>query len=245
MSGGRPYYGYPTWHVLSNIILGSIALAASVIGFFAVSPLMLALMPAAAYFFWNAYLWARGGFLEEKLRIREEFMRIVKPADGELVLDVGTGGGLLAIGYAKAMKSGRAVGIDLWIPAMGRTSMETALRNAELEGVSDRVEFRRGDACSIPYPDNHFDKVVASFAIHTIPQKKRDRAFEEMIRVLKPGGILAILEPKSDRWIKWRIDENLRRKLEGMGLRNVRFHPVTLTYPKKRVVYLITGVKEG
>ena len=94
MSGGRPYYGYPTWHVLSNIVFGSIALAASVIGFFAVSPLMLALMPAAAYFFWNAYLWARGGFLEERLRIREEFMRIVKPADGELVLDVGTGGGI-------------------------------------------------------------------------------------------------------------------------------------------------------
>ena len=101
------------------------------------------------------------------------------------------------------------------------------------------------DRCNIPYPDNHFDKVVASFAIHTIPQKKRDRAFEEMIRVLKPGGILAILEPKSDRWMKWCIDENLRRKLEGMGLRNVRFHPVTLTYPKKRVAYVITGVKEG
>ena len=152
---------------------------------------------------------------------------------------------MLAIGYARAMKSGRAVGIDLWILAMGGTSMETSLRNAELEGVSDRVEFRRGDACSIPYPYNHFDKVVASLAIHTIPQKKRDRAFEEMIRVLKPGGILALLEPKSDRWIKWRVDENLRRKLEGMGLRDVRFHPVTLTYPKKRVVYLITGVKEG
>ena len=62
---------------------------------------------------------------------------------------------------------------------------------------------------------------------------------------MKPGGILALLEPKSDRWIKWRVDENLRRKLEEMGLRDVKFHPVTLTYPKKRVAYLITGVKEG
>ena len=80
--------------------------------------------------------------------------------------------------------------------------METAVKNAELEGVSDRVEFRRGDACNIPYPDNYFDKVVASFAAHTIPHKRRARAFKEMIRVLKPGGTLALLEPKSDRWIK-------------------------------------------
>ena len=98
-------------------------------------------------------------------------------------------------------EEGEVVGIDLWIPAMGGTSMETAIKNAELEGVSDRVEFRRGDACNIPYPDNYFDKVVASFAVHTIPYKRRDGAFKEMIRVLKPGGTLALLEPKSDRWI--------------------------------------------
>ena len=122
--------------------------------------------------------------------------------------------------------------------------METAVKNAELEGVLGRVEFRRGDACNIPYPDNHFDKVVASFAIHTIPYKKRDEAFREMIRVLKPGGTLALLEPKSDRWIKWHVDEDLKKKLEGMELRDVKFHPITVTYPKKRTVYVIMGVKE-
>ena len=68
---------------------------------------------------------------------------------------------------------------------------------------------------------------------------------KEMIRVLKPGGTLALLEPKSDRWIRWCVDENLRKKLEEMGLRNVRFHPMTITYPKKRTVYVIMGVKGG
>ena len=240
----KPYYGYPTWHVLSNFFLGSLILIASIIGYFKINPFMLILIPLAVYFFWKGFSWMRGGFLEQKLRLREEFMRIVKPVDGELVLDVGTGGGLLAIGYAKAMKRGKVVGIDLWIPAMGGTSMETAVKNAELEGVLGRVEFRRGDACNIPYPDNHFDKVVASFAIHTIPYKKRDEAFKEMIRVLKPGGTLALLEPKSDRWIKWRVDEDLKKKLEGMELRDVKFHPITVTYPKKRTVYVIMGVKE-
>jgi len=66
-----------------------------------------------------------------------------------------------------------------------------------------------------------------------------------MIRVLKPGGVLALLEPKSDRWIKWKIDEELRRRLGEMGLENVEFHPITITYPKKRTVYIIRGVKKA
>ena len=90
----KPYYGYPTWHILSNFLLGSLILIASIIGYFKINPLMLILIPLAIYFFWSGFMWMRGGFLEEKLRIREELMKIVKPVDGELVLDVGTDRGI-------------------------------------------------------------------------------------------------------------------------------------------------------
>ena len=48
----------------------------------------------------------------------------------------------------------KAKGIDLWIPRGGGTSLKTAKRNAEIEGVADRVEFKKVDARDIPYPDN-------------------------------------------------------------------------------------------
>jgi len=47
----KPYYGYPTWHVLSNFFLGSLILIASIIGYFKINPLMLILIPPAIYFF--------------------------------------------------------------------------------------------------------------------------------------------------------------------------------------------------
>ena len=130
---------------------------------------------------------------------------------------------------------------DLWIPGSGVTSLKTAKNNAEIEGVIDRVEFKKADARNIPYPDNYFDIVVASFVLHMI-YKNRDTAFKEMIRVLKPGGKFAIIEPPGG--YKWRINEDLKRKLENFGLKNVKFIPIIISYPKKRNVYIIYGEKE-
>lgn len=179
--------------------------------------------------------------MKERLRIREESIKLVQPVEGDWVLDVGTGGGLLAIGFAKAAKDVRATGIDLWVPEGGGTSLKTAKRNAEIEGVADRVEFKRADARNIPYPDNCFDIVVASFVLHAI-YRKRKTAFKEMIRVLKSGGKFAIIEPPGG--YKWKINEKLKRKLENFGLRNVEFIPAIVSYPKKRNVYIIYERKE-
>lgn len=65
-----------------------------------------------------------------------------------------------------------------------------------------------------------------------------------MIRVLKPGGKFAIIEPPRG-WLGWAVDEKLRRKLEEMGLKNVRFEPLLISYPRKRNVYIIYGEKRG
>jgi len=181
------------------------------------------------------------GLLEERLRIREELIKLVQPNEGDKVLDVGTGGGLLAIGFAKAAKDVKAIGIDLWVPGGGGTSFKRAKKNAEIEGVADRVEFKKADARNIPYPDDCFDIVVASFVLHMI-YRNRDAAFKEMIRVLKPGGKFAIIEPPGG--YKWGINENLKRKLENFGLKNVEFTPIMVNYPKRRNVYVIYGEKE-
>jgi len=103
-------------------------------------------------------------------------------------------------------------------------------RNANLEAKYKKVN------------DNCFDIVVASFVLHMI-YKNREVAFKEMIRILKPGGKFAIIEPPGG--YKWRINEDLKRKLENFGLKNVKFIPMTVNYPKRRNVYIIYGEKEG
>ena len=143
------------------------------------------------YFLWIARGWIREGLLEEKMRIREKFIQLVGVEDGERILDVGTGSGFLAIGFAKKMRSGGVVGIDVWMPLGGGTSMRNAIRNAEIEGVSDNVTFKVADSRRIPYPNDYFDRVLASFVFHII--RGWERAIGEMMHVLKPGGVFAVL----------------------------------------------------
>ena len=64
-----------------------------------------------------------------------------------------------------------------------------------------------------------------------------------LIRVLKSGGKFAIIEPPGG--YRWKINEDLKRELENLGLKNVGFNPMMVSYPKKRNVYIVYGEKGG
>jgi SAM-dependent methyltransferase len=146
------------------------------------------------------------------------------------VLDVGTGRGFLAIELAKAVPGCHVVGIDIWNgPAKGQmhkgfligNSKENAERNARLEGVSDRVEFRQCDAREMPFDSESFDVVVSSAAVHQMIEfgVDRPRVLDEIYRVLKPEGRLAIGEPM----IGQRIGERLRvAGLSGIEIQSLK-----------------------
>ena len=69
------------------------------------------------------------------------------------------------------------------------------LRNAQLEGVADRIELKTGDARQLPFADNSFDAIVSSWALHNIyEQPGRTKAIQEIARVLRPGGQVAIVD---------------------------------------------------
>jgi arsenite methyltransferase len=131
-----------------------------------------------------------------KLRLRDQMLDSLALRGDERILDVGCGRGLLAIGAAKRLKNGKVIGIDLWNPFdLSGNSPDAAKANAKLEGVADKVRIENGDAQKLVYPDNHYDVVVSSLALHNLPEEgARAQAVREMIRVLKPDGKLAIFD---------------------------------------------------
>jgi SAM-dependent methyltransferase len=131
-----------------------------------------------------------------KLRLRDQLLDSLALKGEERILDVGCGRGLLAIGAAKRLKNGKVIGIDVWNPFdLSGNSSDAAKANAKLEGVAEKVRIETGDAQKLVYPDNHYDVVVSSLALHNIPeQDARAQAVREMVRVLKPGGKLAIFD---------------------------------------------------
>jgi arsenite methyltransferase len=125
-----------------------------------------------------------------KLKRRERLLGRLAWTGGERVLDVGCGRGLMLIGAAKRLTTGRATGIDIWqAEDLSGNKPEATLDNARREGVADRVEVKTADMRKIPFPDDTFDVAVSSAAIHNLyAAGDRAQAIAEVARVLKPGG---------------------------------------------------------
>jgi arsenite methyltransferase len=131
-----------------------------------------------------------------KLHLRDKIIASISWRGDERVLDVGCGHGLMLLAAAKQLKSGRAIGIDIWSQAdQADNNPESTLANTRLEHVADRVEVQNADARSLPFPDNSFDVVVSSFVIHNLNRPAdREQVIREIARVLKPGGRLAVAD---------------------------------------------------
>ncbi len=131
-----------------------------------------------------------------KLRLRDQLITKLQLRGDEQVLDVGCGRGLMLLGMAGKLTTGRAVGIDLWqTHDQSGNAITTTEENARREGVAERVELHTGDMRELPFNDNHFDVIVSSWAIHNIPAAVgRQKAIQQIARVLKPQGRLVIVD---------------------------------------------------
>ncbi len=122
---------------------------------------------------------------------------------GEVVLDLGSGGGIDVLLSAKRVgPTGKAYGLD-----MTDDMLDLARRNQAEAGVTN-VEFLKGEIEAIPLPDASVDVIISNCVINLSGDK--DRVLREAFRVLKPGGRFAV----SDIVVRGAVPDKIRRSVE-------------------------------
>ncbi|KYK36409.1 MAG: class I SAM-dependent methyltransferase [Theionarchaea archaeon] len=192
MTQKKPHYGYYALTIFVGLIAIILIIGAAIYVF--VSQVAGILIGGFGLYLLVAYVISLYSFRQSE---SFDFSHVIQLRGDEKVLDVGCGLGKVTVGVAKLLTDGTVTGIDIWntveIPG---NSPEAAYRNAELEGVQDKVEFKSGNVLTLEFSDNSFDLVTSSSVLNNLSgDDQKLQAMNEIYRVLKPVGTFFLLEP--------------------------------------------------
>ena len=122
---------------------------------------------------------------------------------GETIVDIGCGAGMdLLLAARRVGPQGKAIGVD-----MTNAMVERARNGALLAGL-ENVEVRKGDATELPLANASVDAVISNGVLNLVPEK--EKAFQEILRVLRPGGRLQL----ADIVVEAELSEDIRRNID-------------------------------
>ena len=131
------------------------------------------------------------------------------------LLDIGCGAAALTVRCAKAFPKAQITAMDYW-GAEWNYAKEQCERNAQIEGVADRISFQKGDAAKLDFPDETFDAAVSNFVFHEV------RTAREALRVVKKGGVFSFQDMFSQKALYGDMEQFVR-ELKAEGISEVHY----------------------
>lgn len=138
------------------------------------------------------------------------------------LLDIGCGAAALTVRCAKAFPKAQITAMDYW-GAEWNYAKEQCERNAQIEGVADRISFQKGDAAKLDFPDETFDAAVSNFVFHEVRTAKDKRdVVREALRVVKKGGVFSFQDMFSQKALYGDMEQFVR-ELKAEGISEVHY----------------------
>lgn len=137
---------------------------------------------ASRYDFMNHFLSAR-----TDIGWRKKAIKLLKKDGPRQILDIATGTGDMAIMACKLLRPDKVVGIDI-----STQMLEIGKKKVEKEGLGPKIQLQTGDSETINFGENTFDAGMVAFGIRNF--ENLELGLAEILRVLKPGARLIILE---------------------------------------------------
>ncbi len=143
---------------------------------------------------------------------RAEYLSLLDIGPGQRVLDVGCGSGVVTRDLARRVKPhGRVVGVDP-SPAL----LTAARELIEGAGLASLVDLEEGDCRALPFVAESFDAAIAATVLSHVPDGQR--AIPEMVRVVRPGGLIGVFDFDGDGLLIAHPDrETTRRIVAGLS----------------------------